>query len=430
MKMTLRSYLSIFFVLAIFVACEEDDTIEETLPPEDAFLYSFKDITTSNEVDVNGNEFLSSVTITVDPDISEAAPEGFSSQVVIQITRIDENGETEIRRGPAFSLSGNGAGDAQPFDLDFDEIIDEKTEVNITANLLESGTDRKLGGAGILINAEPDLNDNTIDYKVKSIVWSDTIDRNGDGYFASRGFTFTIATEGNISKNLEGTVSIISPTTGDTSLLANVGPIEVKREGFSENSTDILINTDDALTRGAYEILMRFTEVGGTELVFEQLYKAADLVRIGFEPDVYDRREYSLVKAPTLGFSSFDANGYIEDPSFSFEVQANVDLEYGSGDFELELPLIEISYNRPFSNNYDPDEYIELETYQLTADPFNIQSVMADITDALPGDSATYYFKFTILEPSDNSFSSTDDLIIAEYDTAFDASLGGIRINP
>jgi hypothetical protein len=429
MKMKLLRYLSVFALFSVIVACEDDDKITDNLPPEDANLYSFKPLTITNAIDENGNTFITSGTLNVDADISDEAPEGFSKQVLIQVIKIVDGVETEITRGAAYNLTGNGAGDVQTFNLNLDDFIDQRSEVNIAANILEAGTGRKIKGTGLLVKAETTEEDNQLDYKIKTIIWSDSIDRNGDGFFARRDVRFTVAVEGNVTEIIRGDVKLINDKTKDTTLILDIPQFEVKREGFSTNEISFVANQNGDWERAGYEFLFEFFDINSGEKVFEEFYKAADLVRIGFEPTAYDNRQYFLENAPTVNGFNQDSLGYFDSLEMSVDIKANNDLDYGNGlDFELEFPKVKVLYLRPF----DPDvtEPVNIQITQLTADPFNTQVLNFDISELLPGDSATYDFIIQILEPADNTFKSTDDFVVAEYDKDDYPALGGVKINP
>lgn len=429
MKMKLLRYLSVFALISVIVACEDDDKITDNLPPEDANLYSFKALTITNAVDENGNTFITAGNLNVDADISDEAPDGFSKQVLIQVVKIVDGVETEINKSPAFTLSGNGAGDVQTFNLNLDDFIDQRSEINVAANIIEAGTNRKIKGAGLLVKAETTEEDNQLDYKIKTITWSDSIDRNGDGFFARRDVKFTVAVEGKVTEIIRGDVKLINDKTKDTTLLLDIPQFEVRREGFSTNEISFVANQNGNWERAGYEFLMEFFDVNTGEKVFEQFYKAADLVRIGYEPTQYDNRQYFVQNPPVVNGFNQDTLGYFDSLNMSVDIKANNDLDYGNGlNFELEFPKIKILYEKPFDPNVT--EPVNLEITQLTADPFNAQSVSFDISEILPGDSATYDFIIQILEPSDNFFNSTDDVVVAEYDKDDYAVLGGVKINP
>lgn len=425
--MKLLRHLSILSIIALLFSCGDDDEITDQLPPEDAFLYSFKQLVITDVQDVNGNTYISSGTLTVDPDISSEAAEGFSSQVIMQIVSIVDGEETEIDRSGAFNLSGSGTGDVQSFNLDFNEIVDAQSEVNIAANLLEAASGRKLKGEGILVNAEPSNEDAQISYKVKFIDWGTTVDNSNDGYFANRTVHFTVSTEGNVEKTLNGNIFLINDLTADTSLIMNTGDVEVKREGFSVDTIEFSVNLEDTLVRAGYEVLLRFTEAGGEEIVFEEIFKAANQVRIGFEPMEYDNREYTLRDEPTITFIDIDSLGYIDSVFMRFNVDANNDLEYGNSiDFELELPFIRVQYFSIYDSDFT--EYVTLGTYEIPVDPFEQPSVYVSISEDLPGgDTATYDLRVQIVEPGQNFFNDTEDQVVAEYDKDEYPALGAVK---
>lgn len=435
MKMNLLRYLSVITLGLLLIACEEDDTITDNLPPEDGINFTFKTLQLNQTTDQNGNTFFANGTLVVDADISSSAPEGYSKQVLIQIVKWEDGEEIEITKGAEFNLTGNGAGDAKTFNLNFNNIVDEQTELNLGANLLEAGTLRKIKGQGLLVNVETESEDAQVPYKIKSINWSSTVDNNGDGFFANRTVAFTVATEGSVEKNLTGDVYLINDSNGDTTNIFQTGQFTVRREGFSTNELNFAINNGNTLNRAGYEILMKFSELASPGVIaYEELFKAADFVRIGFEPTLYDDREYSVPSAPNFSLNNLDtATGYYDSVHVNFSISANNDLEYRefdnpNNDFALRAPYARILYFRPFDPEFTT--FIKLADSILLDDPFTPQPIGFFVSDLLPGDSATYDFKIQIMEPSNNFFNSTEDVPVAEYTKADYAELGGIKIDP
>jgi hypothetical protein len=436
MKKNLLRYLSVFALLTVLVACEDDeDKIIDNLPPEDAVLYSFKPLQISQVTDVNGNTFIASGTLSVDADISSEAAEGFSSQVVIQIVKIENGEEIEITKGAAFTLSGNGTGDVKTFNLNFDNIIEDKGEVNIAANLLEASTNRKIKGEGILISAETSADDVLIPYKIKLIDWSTDIDNNGDGFFSRRDVTFIVATEGNTETTLTGDVFLINDTSKDTVLIFQTGQFLVKREGFSTVENSFSLNMNNTLIRSGYEILMEFQEVGNDAgVIYSEIFKAADLVRIGFEPTIYDDRVYESNGAPVVSLNNVDTSGFYDSVFISFQMIANADLDYFDLDstgqpFDLRAPYVRLKYFR----QDDPDfpTFLTLADSSLSSDPVNAQQVGFLVSDLIIIKAAhTYDFEIQIMEPSNNYFNSTEDVPVITYTKADFPSLGDIKIDP
>lgn len=435
MKKILLRYLSVISLGLLLFACEDDDKLTDDFPPEDGVNFSFKPLQFSEVTDLNGDTYISSGTLSVDADISSSAPEGFSKEVLIQIVRWEDGEETEITKGAPFNLSGNGSGDAKTFTLNFDDIVNNQFELNIGANLLEAGSMRKLKGEGILVNVETDDEDAQIAYKIKTITWDTAIDKNNDGFFAQRNVSFIVATEGDVESTLTGNVSLINDSDPeDTVSIFQPSEFLVKREGFSTEVLSFSVNDADTLVRSAYEIFMQFTEVADPDnIAFEQLYKAADFVRIGFEPAVYDDREYSIPNQPGFTWVNQDPQGFFDTLHVNFDVAANVDLEYVDLDntgeeFGVEIPYVRLLYKD--INDPDFTEFQRLGDTTLSADPFVPQTVGFYISELLPGGAATYDFEIHIMEPSSNYFNSTDDVPVAIYTKEEFPFLGGIKVDP
>ncbi len=436
MKMKLLRYLSVFALVTFLISCEDDEKLTDDFPPEDAKYYTFKPLQLTETVDLNGNTFFSAATLVVDADISSEAEEGFSKQVVIQIVSVIEGEEKEITRGGAFALSGNGSDDVKTFNLNFDNIVERKGEINLGANILEAGTGRKIKGAGILINVETLQEDQSIPYKVRFIDWSDSIDRNGDGFFTVRDVRFIVATEGNVSKTLNGNVKLINDFNSDTTVIFQTGDFLVQREGFSNVELSFTVNNDNSLGRAGYEILMEFAEAGAPGvIVFEALYKAADLVRIGFEPVVADNREYSLSGTPNVSLLNLDTIlGYYDSVIIDLSIMANADLTYfdldnTQNEFDLRSPYVRIQYWR--INDPTFVDYLNLTDSNLIADPVNPQSFSFVVSELVPKkDSATYEFKIQIMEDSRNYFNSTEDVAVVEYTKDDFPALGNVKMDP
>ncbi len=436
MKMNLLRYLSVITLGLLLFACEEDDKITDDLPPEDAVNFTFKPLQINQTVDQNGNTYFASATLVVDADVSSDAPDGYSKQVLIQVVKWEDGEEIEITKGAQFNLSGNGAGDSKSFNLNFDNIVDQQTELNLAANILEAGSLRKIKGQGIFVNVETESEDNTVPYKIKSIIWDTAVDNNKDGFFASRSVDFIVATEGAVEKNLTGVIRLINDSNQDTSLVADIAQFLVKREGFSTNEISFSINQALIPNRAGYEVLMQFSEVGNPgEVAFEQLYKAADLVRIGFEPTLSDDRIYSLPSDPVVSLNNLDTGtGYYDSVFVTFSVVANSDLVYsdfdlGTNDFDLRAPYARIEYFKPYDPTYV--SYLTLADSMLVDDPVNAQPIGFFVSDLVPaGDTATYEFKIQIVEPAENFFNSIEDVVVREYSKDDFAVLGDVKIDP
>lgn len=434
--MKLLRYLSVITLGLFLFACEEDDKITDELPPEDAVNFTFKPLQINQTVDQNGNTYYASATLVVDADVSSSAPDGYSKQVLIQVVKWEDGEEIEITKGAQFNLSGNGAGDAKSFNLNFDNIVSEQTELNLAANILEAGSLRKIKGQGIFVNVETESEDNTVPYKIKRIEWDTALDKNKDGFFANRSVSFTVATEGAVEKNLTGVIKLINDSNLDTALIVNVPQFSVKREGFSTNDISFSIDQSIIPSRSGYEVLMQFSEVANPgEIAYEQLFKAADFVRIGFEPTVYDDRVYSLPNDPVVSLNNIDtATGYYDSVFVTFSIEANADLEYrefdGIGDdFDLRAPYARIAYFKPYDPTYV--SYLNLADSMLTDDPVVAQPFGFLVSDLVPpGDTATYEFKIQIIEPAENFFNSVEDVVVREYSKDDYAILGDVKIDP
>jgi hypothetical protein len=418
--------------MVFLFSCEpEVDDLPSKNVPKDGGYFDITSISVGNKTDLNGNGYYPIGDVAATVGVNSNAPEGYSKTVYVTLSlqSLSSPATTILGKTGNISLSKGGATNTVNFqNVNFSDNIDEKGDYNLSIDIVEASSGRRILSNGFLGQNETISLDSTITYELQDVIWSTGIDSSGDGYYSQRSFETRVVSLGN-----SGTVANVTywlqrsyrDANGvmfyEDVPLGSFPNYNIQRKGFGDVITGDINSDNLGIIRSEYSwIILAVNASNVSDTLLFQILTRDATKKIAFENTTYDFREYTINSVAQDSLVDNDGDGHFRSINFAFSVQGPA-LIYDTTPGTVS-PIAILWYTGPATGG-------ELQVY--TSQNVTPGMPSADVSFRVEDlDSGLYDFEIDIRENTSNIVVSSDPLglLVQHYDQTDFAELGSVPI--